>query len=142
MKLVDIATSNGIFTWNNKRGGKSQVASKLDRFMISEDLMLNNNEISTRNLPFGGSNHWLIHLEVQSIGTPRNRPFRFENISLSHLDFNSNIDKWWSEDLNVQGTRMFLLQKRLKHIKLRLKEWNKKEFGNIFVAKKYVEGKM
>lgn len=37
---------------------------------------------------------------------------------------------------------MFLLQKRLKHIKLRLKEWNKKEFGNIFVAKKLIEGKM
>jgi hypothetical protein len=56
------------------------VASKLDRFMISEDLMLNDKEISARILPFGGSNHWPIHLEVQSIGTPRNKPFRFENI--------------------------------------------------------------
>jgi len=38
---------------------------------------------------------------------------------------------------------MFLLQKRLKYIKLRLKEWNKNEYGkNIFVAKKYIEGKM
>jgi hypothetical protein len=34
------------------------------------------------------------------------------------------------------GTRMFLLHKRLKHIKLRLKEWNKNEFGNIFEGKK------
>jgi len=37
---------------------------------------------------------------------------------------------------------MFLLQKRLKHIKLKLKEWNKKEHGNIFAAKKAIEGKM
>eukprot|EP00253_Pinus_taeda_P008591 PITA_08591 len=37
---------------------------------------------------------------------------------------------------------MFLLQKRLKHIKLRLKEWNKKEYGNIFEEKKSVEGKI
>ena len=37
---------------------------------------------------------------------------------------------------------MFLLHKRLKHIKLRLKEWNKNEYGNIFEAKKFVEGKM
>eukprot|EP00253_Pinus_taeda_P010536 PITA_10536 len=37
---------------------------------------------------------------------------------------------------------MFLLQKRLKHIKIRLKEWNKKGFGNIFEGKKYVEGNM
>eukprot|EP00253_Pinus_taeda_P009353 PITA_09353 len=110
--------------------------------MISEDLMLNNKEILARILPFGGSNHWPIHLEVQSIGTPRNRPFRFENIWLSHPDFSSNIAKWWAEDLNIQGTNMLLLQKRLKHIKLKLKEWNKNEHGNIFVAKKAVEGKM
>jgi len=51
--------------------------------MISEDLMLNNKEISARILPFGGSDHWSIYLEVQSIGTPRNRPFRFQNIWLS-----------------------------------------------------------
>ena len=37
---------------------------------------------------------------------------------------------------------MFLLHKRLKHIKKRLKDWNKNEFGNIFEAKKVVERKM
>jgi len=37
---------------------------------------------------------------------------------------------------------MFLLHKRLKHIKLRLKEWNKSEFGNIFVETKSIEDKM
>ena len=42
----------------------------------------------------------------------------------------------------VQGTDMFLLQQRLKHIKLRLKEWNKKDFGNIFKAKREVEKKL
>eukprot|EP00253_Pinus_taeda_P034998 PITA_34998 len=36
---------------------------------------------------------------------------------------------------------MFLLHKRLKHIKLRLKDWNKNEFGNIFEVKKVVEDK-
>ena len=35
MGLVDIETINGTFTWNNKMGGASQVASKLDRFIIS-----------------------------------------------------------------------------------------------------------
>jgi len=141
-KLVDIKTNNGIFTWNNKIGGESQVASRLDRFMISEDLMLNNKEISARILPFGGSGHWPIYLEVQSIGTPRNRPFHFENIWLSHPYFNSNIAKWWVEYLNIQGTNMFLVKKRLKHIKLKLKEWNKKKHGSIFAAKNSIEGKI
>lgn len=139
MKLVDTNTRNGLFTWNNKRGGESHVASKLDRFIISEDLILIDKEIIARVLPFGGSDHWPVQLEVQVIGTPGNRPFRFENIWLTHLEFISNIKKWWSKDLKIQGMKMFLLQKRLKHIKFRLKEWNKNDFGNIFVGKKLLK---
>ena len=87
MKLFDIETNDVLFTWKNKRGGDSQVASKLDRFMISEDFMLIDKEIITRVLPFGGSDHWLVQMEIQGICTPRNRPFRFENIWLSHPEF-------------------------------------------------------
>ena len=64
MKLVDTDMSNGLFTWNNKRGGESQVASKLDRFIISYDLMLIDKEMIAKLLPFGGSGHWTVQLEV------------------------------------------------------------------------------
>lgn len=110
MKLVDAKTSNVIFTWNNNRGGVAQVASKLDRFIISEDLILLGLDLSAMILHFGGLDHWPIQLEASFIGTPRNRPFRFENIWLAHQNFNKNIEKWWTKDLNVQGTKMFLLQ--------------------------------
>lgn len=142
MKLVDIETNNGLYTWNNKRGGNSQVASKLDRFMISEDLMLLDKEIIAGILPFSGSDHWTVLMEIKGIGTPRNRPFRFENIWLSHPDFISDIENLWAEDLQIQGSSMFLLQKRLKHIKMKLKVWNKDIFGNIFADKKSVENKI
>jgi len=46
------------------------------------------------------------------------------------------------EDIHTQGTKMFVLHQRLKNIKLRLKEWNRKEFGNIFEAKREVERKL
>lgn len=42
----------------------------------------------------------------------------------------------------IQGTNMFLLHQRLKHIKLKLKYCNKNEFGNIFKARKEVEQKL
>jgi len=103
MKMVDSELSNSHFTWNNKRGGAAQVASKLDTFMISEELMLIDKEISARVLPFGGSDHSPIQLEMKGMVSPRNRPFRFENIWLSHPDFTSNIEKWRSEDLQFQG---------------------------------------
>lgn len=57
MKIVDTDMSNGLFTWNNMRGGESQVASKLERFIISKDLMLIDKEMTMRILPFGGSDH-------------------------------------------------------------------------------------
>jgi len=107
---------------NNKRGGASQVASKLDRFIIFEDLILICLDLSALILPLGGSDQWPILLEASFIGTLRNRPFRIENIWLTHPDFISNIEKWWIEDMNVQGTKMFLLHQKLKHIKLRLKD--------------------
>lgn len=87
MKLVETDMNNGLFTWNNKRGGKAQVASKLYRFIISEELMLTDKEMKVRILPFGSSDHWLVQMEVQGIGTPKNRPFRFENIWLTHPNF-------------------------------------------------------
>eukprot|EP00253_Pinus_taeda_P015016 PITA_15016 len=110
MKLVDTDMSNGLFTWNNKRGGESQVASKLDRFIISEDLMLNDKEMIARILPFGGSDHWPVQLEVQGIGTPKNRPLRFENIWLTHPNFISNIAKWWTKDLHIQELNQALIK--------------------------------
>eukprot|EP00253_Pinus_taeda_P009251 PITA_09251 len=111
MRWVDAEIINGTFTWKKRRGGASQVASKLDKFMISEALFLTG-------------------------------PDMFENVWLSHPDFTINIDKWWMEEFPFQGTKMFMLQQRLKHIKVKLKYWNRKQFDNIFEAKKDVEQKL
>lgn len=142
LRLVDLETVNGTFTWNNKMGRSSQVASKLDRFIISKNLFLFRPNLNAFILPFGGSDHWPIQLEASFISTPRNRPFRFKNVWLTHPDFISIIDKWWQEDLPIQGMKMFLLQQRLKHIKIKLKDWNKSESKNIFKAKREVEQKL
>lgn len=76
------------------------------------------------------------------MGTPRNMPFKFENAWLSHPKFISNIDKWWKEELNIQGTKMFMLQQGLKHIKSKLKAWNKNEFVDILKARIETEQKL
>lgn len=103
--------------------------------------MLLEKEIIAIILSFGGLDHWSFQMEIKGIGTPKNRPFRFETIWLSHLEFISNIEKWWAKDLQIQGSTMFLLHRILTHIKLRLKAWNNNEFGNIFAENKSVENK-
>jgi len=93
-------------------------------------------------LPFGGCNHWPLQLEASFVGTPKNGPFRFENAWLSHPNFTNNIVTWWREELNIQGSKMYMLQQKLKHIKFHLKVWNKNEFGDIFKEKREIEMKL
>jgi len=54
-KLVDIQPKSGTFTWNNRRGGERQIASRLDRFLISESIILEGILVESDILPSGGS---------------------------------------------------------------------------------------
>lgn len=64
LRLVDIHTINGIFTWNNRRGGRNQIASRLYRFLVSERIMNKDVFVEAKILPSLGSDHWPIRLEV------------------------------------------------------------------------------
>jgi len=137
MNLVDTNWNTGLFTWNNIRGAGSHMASMLDRFLIYEKLMLTDKEVTTQVLSFGGSDHWPIQLEIKGIGTPKNKPFRYENIWLTHPNFINNIEKWWSEDLQIWGTRMYLLHKRQNHIKLHLNNVTRRILETFFRRNKW-----
>eukprot|EP00253_Pinus_taeda_P009477 PITA_09477 len=141
-KMVDVKPSSCSFTWNNRRGGENLIASRLDRFLISESIVLEGITVNSDILPSGGSDHWPISLEAAFLGTPRNKPFRFEKFWLQHPNFVQLLKKWWREPSNVQGTKMFKLQSKLKHIKRKIKHWNITEFGNIFKEKSILEGKL
>eukprot|EP00253_Pinus_taeda_P013015 PITA_13015 len=52
------------------------------------------------------------------------------------------VKKWWSEPLEVRGSKMFNLQKKLKETKEKIKDWNKTVFGNIFQEKAILENKL
>ena len=86
-----------------------------------------------------GSDHWLVQLEENFQTTLKNGPFRFEKFWIKHPTFKEHINQWWREELLDQGTRMFKLYKRLEYIKHKLKEWNKKIFGNINQEKKNIK---
>jgi hypothetical protein len=81
-------------------------------------------------------------LEAKFQVTPKNRSFWFESFWIEHPTFKENIKLWWKEKIQEQGTKMFRLQRRLKHIKEKLKQWNKEVFENIDQAKKVLEEKM
>ena len=57
LNLIDIPTSNEIFTWHNRRGGDHQIASRLDYFILSKETYLTSWEKEARILPKAGSDH-------------------------------------------------------------------------------------
>jgi len=60
--LIDMPFCNGTFTWTNRRAGKHQIASKLDRFLISDNAIHLGGDISAAILAHTGSDHWPIAL--------------------------------------------------------------------------------
>jgi exonuclease III len=70
LKLADLQTNNGVYTWNNRRGGERQVASRLDKFIILDTLLQNHINLSAAILPMAGSDHWPICL-LMDLGRKR-----------------------------------------------------------------------
>jgi exonuclease III len=76
--LIDLETSNGTFTWTNRRTKMHQIACRLDRFLISDSLLLEGTTLEVSILDFHGSDHWPIQLWLDVSATPGKKPFRFE----------------------------------------------------------------
>lgn len=135
LRLVDIATTNGVFTWNNRRGGKNQIASKLDRFLLSEQTLNRDVFIEAKILPGLGSDHWPICLEIDIKKIKGKKPFRFEAFWLRNPDFLHKVEEWWTQSQVIGQVKMHTFQLKLKEIKSRIRKWNRDEFGHIMEDK-------
>eukprot|EP00253_Pinus_taeda_P018445 PITA_18445 len=124
-KLVDVYPKSGSFTWNNRRGGDKLIASRLDKFLISESIIMDGTTVESDILPSGGSDHWPISLIVEVSSTPRNKPFRFEKFWLDHPNFQEMIileNKL--EQIHKEGTTGNLSVEALEQEKLLSQQWH------------------
>jgi len=142
LKLIDVRMDNGIFTWNNKRLGNQAVASKLDRFLLSESIVTSGGLYNALMIPSAGSDHWPISLNWQGLGNQMGKPFRFEHCWFEDPNFKSKVKEWWAESTSQRGNCMYRFQQRLKSLKNKLKIWNREEFGNIFEDKSRLESQL
>lgn len=51
------------------------------------------------------------------------------------LELYDLISVWWNEPVLENHLRFFILNKKLKYIKVKIKEWNKSHFKNIHMEK-------
>jgi hypothetical protein len=87
LRLVYIENRNGTYTQTNKRSGNHQIYCRIDRFLISETLLLEGPLVESNILPKAGSDHWSVQLWVDTIATTKLKPFKYEIFWLSHPDF-------------------------------------------------------
>lgn len=61
-RLIDMEFNNGVYTWNNKRVDAHKIASRLDRFLISDNAIHLCKDLLASIFPLYGSDDWPIRL--------------------------------------------------------------------------------
>ncbi|RVW16809.1 Transposon TX1 uncharacterized 149 kDa protein [Vitis vinifera] len=125
--LRDIPLAGGPFTWIG--GLNSQAASRLDRFLISDQWEDHFSAISQSALPRLVSDHSPIILEAEGFSSGKS-PFRFENMWLKIDGFKDLVRSWWN-GYSVEGYSSHCIVEKLKALKKDLKKWNKEVVGNV-----------
>lgn len=129
---MDCKKFNGSFTWTNRRKDFSQIAERLDRFLVSDNWICSNMDVVASVLPYVGSDHFPVVLSIFDDKAPGRSSFKFEPMWFHDPSFLLLLQSWWSVAPYVQGTRMFWFAKKLSYLKLEINNWNVLHFKNIF----------
>ena len=125
--LKDLPLVGGPFTWIG--GLNSQAASRLDRFLFSDQWEDHFSAITQAALPRLISDHSPIVLQAGGFSSGKS-PFRFENMWLKIDGFQDLVRSWWN-GYSVEGYSSHCIAEKLKALKKDLKNWNKEVIGNV-----------
>jgi hypothetical protein len=123
--LVDILPSSIVPTWRNGRPGEEAIASRLDRFLISENYMTSAFFPSSWvEYPFY-SDHAPILLKLNSPLLSLSIPFKFNHHWLESADYNALVHSVWTDPrFQSESNPQLRLQRKLKDLKHRSKSWS------------------
>ncbi|XP_057444859.1 uncharacterized protein LOC130737106 [Lotus japonicus] len=119
LNLLDLPLTNAEFTWFSSRNGG--IWSRIDRWLISEDILQELEGINQSAECWGLSDHRAITLEMWAVDFGP-KPFRFYNYWMLGDDFNDLVKSWWNSPL-VAGWAGASLHERLKSLKNEIKKW-------------------
>ncbi|XP_026435777.1 uncharacterized protein LOC113333560 [Papaver somniferum] len=111
---TDSLSSN--FTWSNRQSGPRRIISKLDRELC-------------KSLPREVSDHFTLLGYPFVVPRPKRAPFRVQKMWFLHADFNRMVSNNWNSP--VHGSPDFIFPYKMKRLKVVMKEWNLRVFGNI-----------
>jgi len=114
------------FTWYHSNGISM---SRIDRVLISEEWNRAWGDSTLWVLPRDVSDHCPLVLKVGGWDWGP-KPFRFNNYWLENRRFKPLVEEVWRNQ-NLGGWMRFILKEKLKNLKIRLKAWNKEEYGGM-----------
>jgi hypothetical protein len=124
--LIDVLPTCLIPTWRNGRSGSDSIARRLDRFLVSDQLLTQARlSKSWVELPFV-SDHAPVFLQLQATTVHKAYPFKFNHHWLADPDFSLIAHNVWKnpcflQEVNPQQRMVW----KLKVIKAHTKAWYK-----------------
>ena len=129
LQLCDLMASGQQFTWMNKREEDSFVMERLDKAFASTEWINHYHLYYLRNLPIIKSDHGPVILDFEHQTPFRNRPFRFEQMWITHPSCKDMVSKAW--EWQSSGSRAAKLRNKLNNIKTVARKWNREVFGRV-----------
>ncbi|PKI53937.1 hypothetical protein CRG98_025639 [Punica granatum] len=127
-ELTDHTSIGCYYTWSNKRQEGFQVR-KIDRVLINEKWVQSELPSTVEFLSPGISDHCPAMLKFGEKENAGPKPFKFFHLWTEHPDYMALIGGVWSK--TQQGTPMAVLYKKLRDLKMHLREFNRIKFGNV-----------
>jgi exonuclease III len=97
LNLYDVPSSKGIYPWNNRRAGPGHTAARLDRFLISSDMLAFPEKSCSMNLPWAGSDHHPIRLTFEKQQNWGPIPFKLNPLWLDRPEILQSIAQIWNQ---------------------------------------------
>ena len=123
-KLIDIQPGKLVPTWRNGRVSDAFIAKRLDRFLLSKDLVLSSGIFrSWVYFPFI-SDHAPILLQLDLLPVYKAIPFKFNPVWQNDKEFYTLVHNLWNDPLYLRETgKHNRLVWKLKDLKKSTKIW-------------------
>ncbi|KAF7150653.1 hypothetical protein RHSIM_Rhsim02G0038900 [Rhododendron simsii] len=126
--LIDIGYVGYPFTWNNKRGGRTNIRMRLDRVIVNSQWRSGFPNGSLLHLSPGGSDHCPILLRYGVSNNNRISRFIFDSRWTSREACGDIVRACWAK--YFVGSRWFRVQQKIRLCRKRLRQWRSSQMLN------------
>lgn len=128
--LMDAGYLGSKYTWCNNQEGPSCIRARLDRCLVNSEWVAQFSSTTIQHLSITLSDHAPLQVSFRDIQSNEPRPFRFQQMWISHAEFQSVVKQSW--EAPIYASPLSRLVGKLKGLKKDQQAWNKSTFGNLY----------